>query len=617
MTRERAGDSTDGAWRPPAAASEPVEARREPEDIPGYVELTEVGRGGDSVVYRARQVSPHRVVAIKVLGTDDDGRVARFRREVDITIELGRQHPHIVNLLDVGTTGAGRPFLVMDFVEAGTVHDRLRQQGPLPVHEVLEIGYVLADALAFAHERGVLHRDVKPQNVLVLPTTWVLADFGIARLAGSEHTASVETFTYRHAAPQVLDGEKPSRADDLWSLGSTLFTLLDGRPPFASDDPDEDSALAYIRRARTEPHRSLSADGAERVAAIIDRCLQKDPAQRWPDAASLRDAFAALRTSAWLPGGSQPDAAAPAAPDAPPTPAPTQATGPTPGQSTAPRPAPASPPAPAIAPVPVEEPPSSPAPVPAPAPEAAPAASPAPGAREDAWAPGADPEPLALSVLAHAPVQHEPDAAPTGTGGLVAGRPTGGADAAGPPSGAAPPSAAPAADPAPDPARRRRRNLLVLLAVVALLVGMGLTIVGSALRGGDEPREASTADATETAGGGVPTATETPAAPDLEPRPNPDLAVLFTDIDAVGLDIEMAWTDPSEGEAEFYVAQTSGSDGAVVDYKAVLPPGTRQYVLPGALAAGGRQCYAILLRMPTGEFGVSDVRCITAPAADE
>ncbi|MDR6173256.1 tRNA A-37 threonylcarbamoyl transferase component Bud32 [Nocardioides zeae] len=609
MTRERAGDSTDGAWRPPAAASEPAAPRREPEDVPGYVELTEVGRGGDSVVYRARQVSPHRVVAIKVLGTDDDGRVARFRREVDITIELGRQHPHIVNLLDVGTTGAGRPFLVMDFVEAGTVHDRLRQQGPLPVHEILEIGYVLADALAFAHERGVLHRDVKPQNVLVLPTTWVLADFGIARLAGSEHTASVETFTYRHAAPQVLDGEKPSQADDLWSLGSTLFTLLDGRPPFASDDPDEDSALAYIRRARTEPHRQLSAEGAERVAEVIDRCLQKDPAQRWPDAASLRDAFAALRTSAWLPGGGQ---TAPASP----SPTPTSAGAPSTasGEGTAPRPVS---PAPAIAPVPVDEP--APQEQPVPREQPVPAAAPA---REDAWAPGADPEPLALSVLAHAPVQHEPDAAPTGTGGLVAGRPTGGADAAGPPRDTAPPAgtvpaAEPTPDPASDPARRRRRNLLVLLAVVALLVGMGLTIVGSALRGDGEPREASPADTTPTAGGGVPTATETPAEPDLEPRPNPDLAVLFTDIDAVGLDIEMAWTDPSEGEAEFYVAQTSGPEGTVVDYQAVLPPGTRQYVLPGALAAGGRQCYAILLRMPTGEFGVSDVRCITAPAADE
>lgn len=610
MTRERAGDSTDGAWRPPAAASEPAALRPEPEDVPGYVELTEVGRGGDSVVYRARQVSPHRVVAIKVLGTDDAGRVARFRREVDITIELGRQHPNIVNLLDVGTTGAGRPYLVMDFVEAGTVHDRLRQQGPLPVHEILEIGHVLADALAFAHERGVLHRDVKPQNVLVLPTTWVLADFGIARLAGSEHTASVETFTYRHAAPQVLDGEKPSRSDDLWSLGSTLFTLLDGRPPFASDDPDEDSALAYIRRARTEPHRHLSAEGAERVAAVIDRCLQKDPAERWPDAASLRDAFAALRTSAWLPDGGRPGAAGPAS-----------GTAPRAGQQTAPRPAAATPEPVPVAPTPAE--PVAPVPAaPAPAEAAAPAPpiapvprdEPAPG-HEDAWAPGADPEPLALSVLAHSPVQHEPDAAPTGTGGLVAGRPTGGTDAAGPPQDPAPPAAP--TPPAPDPARQRRRNLLVLLAVVALLAGMALTVVGAALRGGDEPREAPTADTTGTAGGGVPTETEAPPAPDLEPRPNPDLAVLFTDIDAAGLDIEMAWTDPSEGEAEFYVAQTSGPEGAVVDYKAVLAPGTRQYVLPGALAAGGRQCYAILLRMPTGEFGVSDVRCITAPAAED
>ncbi|MDF9716337.1 serine/threonine-protein kinase, partial [Nocardioides sp. ChNu-99] len=309
-------ERTDGAWRPPASPARPPTA--EPEDVPGYVELTEVGRGGDSVVYRGRQVSPHRVVAIKVLGTDDPTRAARFRREVEITIELGRQHPNIVNLLDVGTTGAGRPYLVMDFVEAGTVHDRLRAHGPLPVHEVVELGYVLADALAFAHERGVLHRDVKPQNVLVLPTSWVLADFGIARMAGSEHTSSVETFTYRHAAPQVLDGLKPSRADDLWSLGSTLFTLLDGRPPFASDDPDEDSALAYIRRARTEPHRTLEVPGAERLAGIIDRCLAKPTEERWATAGELRDALGALRTSAWLPSS---EPAVPAVPVAPAEPA--------------------------------------------------------------------------------------------------------------------------------------------------------------------------------------------------------------------------------------------------------------------------------------------------------
>ncbi len=182
---------------------------------------------------------------------------------------------------------------------------------------------MLADALSFAHERGVLHRDVKPQNVLVLPTSWVLTDFGIARLVGSEHTSSAETFTYRHAAPQILDGQPPTAADDIWSLGSTLYTLLDGRPPFASGDPDDDSALAYLRRARTEPPRPLAVAGAERIASVIARCLSKDTAGRWGSAAELRDALLALRTSAWEPGGAStavPLAAAPAPASPPPTP---------------------------------------------------------------------------------------------------------------------------------------------------------------------------------------------------------------------------------------------------------------------------------------------------------
>ena len=165
---------------------------------------------------------------------------------------------------------------------------------------------MVADALAFAHAHGVLHRDVKPQNVLVLPTSWVLADFGIARLVDTEHTASVERFTYRHASPQLLDGLPPTAADDIWALGSTLFTLLDGRPPFASDDPDEDSALAYLRRVRTEEHRELTQHEGQGdtapLMAVVDRCLAKDLGERYASAEELRDALAAVQVHGWEPG---------------------------------------------------------------------------------------------------------------------------------------------------------------------------------------------------------------------------------------------------------------------------------------------------------------------------
>ncbi len=290
----------DNAWRPPRSSSPP------PEEIEGYADLVEIGRGGDSVVYKARDLAVERDVAIKVLSVDDPLRAERFVREIEITVELGRQHPNIVTVLAIGTTAAGRPAIVMDYFERGSLHDQLRTRGPLAVDEAVAVGVVVADALAFAHAHGVLHRDVKPQNVLVLPTSWVLADFGIARLIDTEHTASVETFTYRHASPQLLDGLPPTASDDIWSLGSTLFTLLDGRPPFSSDDPDDDSALAYLRRVRTEQTRQLAHhDGqgdTDPVMAVVERCLAKDIGERFASAEELRDALAAVQVHGWEPG---------------------------------------------------------------------------------------------------------------------------------------------------------------------------------------------------------------------------------------------------------------------------------------------------------------------------
>ena len=290
----------DNAWRPPRSSSPP------PEEIEGYADLVEIGRGGDSVVYKARDLAVERDVAIKVLSVDDPVRAERFVREIEITVELGRQHPNIVTVLAIGTTASGRPAIVMDYFERGSLHDQLRTRGPLAVDEAVAVGVVVADALAFAHAHGVLHRDVKPQNVLVLPTSWVLADFGIARLIDTEHTASVETFTYRHASPQLLDGLPPTASDDIWSLGSTLFTLLDGRPPFSSDDPDDDSALAYLRRVRTEQTRELAHhDGqgdTDPVMAVVERCLAKDIGERFASAEELRDALAAVQVHGWEPG---------------------------------------------------------------------------------------------------------------------------------------------------------------------------------------------------------------------------------------------------------------------------------------------------------------------------
>jgi eukaryotic-like serine/threonine-protein kinase len=267
--------------------------------LPGYSDFRLVAHGGEGTVYRARQDGLGRDVAVKVLDVTDPGTVSRFHRELEITVRLGRQHPHIVTVLDTGVI-AGRPCIVMEYYDLGSLHDRLRQLGPLPVHEVVAAGIAVADALSFAHGQGILHRDVKPQNILVLPTSYVLADFGIARGADAAHTASLGMVSYRHAAPQMVDGRPPAAADDLWSLGSTLFTLLDGQPPFASENPGEDTMLGYLGRVReAQPRSLLRQDVPAELVAIILRCLRKERKERFPDAAALRAALAAV--PAWTP----------------------------------------------------------------------------------------------------------------------------------------------------------------------------------------------------------------------------------------------------------------------------------------------------------------------------
>lgn len=305
------------AWMPPSGPP--------PGDtIAGYTDLREVARGGDGIVYRARQHAPARDVAIKVLAVDDPATQRRFQRELELTVRLGREHPNIVTVLDTATTASGRPCLVMDFVESGSLEDRLRNEGSLPVADVLAIGTVVADALAFAHERGVLHRDVKPANILVLPTSYVLSDFGVARAIDGDHTDTAERFSYRHAAPQVLDGEPPSAADDVWSVGSTLHTLLEGWPPYAAEDPGDDTALAYLRRVRLDQRRApVRAAVPEQLRAIVGACLSHDPGRR-PTAAQLRDALRRVPTegAGWAPGAASAHPASEPPPDPAPAPAP-------------------------------------------------------------------------------------------------------------------------------------------------------------------------------------------------------------------------------------------------------------------------------------------------------
>lgn len=529
-------ETDDAAWAPRPAA--PVAAGPL---LPGYRDAVVVARGGDSVVYRAHQKSVDRDVAIKVVELDDPDAIARFRRELEITVRLGRQHPNIMTVLAVATTSAGQPCLVMDYVELGSLHDRIRAHGPLPVSEVVAAGSVVADALAFAHAQGVLHRDVKPQNVLVLPTSWVLADFGLARAIDAGHSSSLERFSYRHASPQILDGEKPTVADDVYSLGSTLFTLLDGRAPFAADDPDEDSALSYLRRARTGSPRTLSRDDVPvQLSMIVARCLARSRDDRFASAAELRDALDAVptETRSWAP-----DAAAEASP-------------------------------PVVAPVIPPVPPVQPAVTPQVAP-------PDVDLR--------DPEPVAVSALAHLPglAPPEPDA-----------------DATGRPPVETPP-------PAPSPPRRRWLALTAL-AGAALVAGVVIGVVRSGST--DDPVTDRTTPVPSSSASQpavvVPDVTGTPTGPSGSAVFDPRLAPTITALVRTDNGVDLRWRNAATGSSPVVVFL---DDGGARRALATVQPGRTTLSLTSFPT--GRHCVrlASVATTPAGDtvFGLSERRCTT------
>jgi serine/threonine protein kinase len=261
--------------------------------VPGLRDLTEIGHGASGTVYRAHDAELNRWVAVKVLSSDDPADPARkrFQREREITANLGK-HPHIVQVLGTGFTSNGLPYVAMELYEQGSVADHLRREGTFSVPEVVELGVKIADALDAAHRAGVLHRDIKPQNILLSEYGPALADFGIARAqANLEWSQSLDQLTPMHAAPEILLGEAPTPQADVYSLGSTLYTMLAGRPPFAG--PAGESPLRYQVRVAQNPVPPLArADVPPELTALITKALAKRPEDRYPTATAMREGLA-------------------------------------------------------------------------------------------------------------------------------------------------------------------------------------------------------------------------------------------------------------------------------------------------------------------------------------
>lgn len=263
------------------------------ESVPGYRELARIGHGGSSVVYRAVQESFERSVALKVLtvGTDEDAR-RRFLREVRLASKLSG-HPHVVTVLDTGSTASGRPYLAMDLYDGGSMKQWLVRRGPLSAAQAALLGAKIADALAAAHSLGVIHRDVKPNNILVSRFGEpALADFGVSVLLDSSHSASVlDVFSPQHAAPELMARGTPTKSSDLYALGSSLYELLTGRPPFDSESRD---VRSLMWRVMSEPAPRPDCPELPGLADAIVKALAKDPADRFPDAADFARTLRAL-----------------------------------------------------------------------------------------------------------------------------------------------------------------------------------------------------------------------------------------------------------------------------------------------------------------------------------
>ena len=251
-------------------------------EIAGYEDLEEIGRGGYAVVYRAHQAQFGRQVAIKVLTNPGFGETdrARFEREA---LAMGRLswHPNIVIVHETGTTDQGMPYLVEEFVEGGSLGERLRRDGPLAPAAAVSDLIQLCAAVHTAHEADLLHRDIKPDNALVDHFGRIkLADFGIAAVTGSTLTATgLVTATIAHAAPEVLNGDRATFPSDVYGLGSTLFELLTGAPAFVRET--DESIVPLVLRVTGDPVPDLRAQGVpDPIAAAVEAAMAKDPADR-------------------------------------------------------------------------------------------------------------------------------------------------------------------------------------------------------------------------------------------------------------------------------------------------------------------------------------------------
>ena len=250
-----------------------------PTIIGDYELIEELGRGGMGVVFRARQISLDREVAIKMIlrgRLASEADLQRFLAEASATARL--QHPNIVPVYEAGDI-EGRPFFSMQLVNGETLAERVINQGPLPQREIAKIVASIARAIGFAHEQGILHRDLKPSNILLASDgTSLITDFGLAKQTGSDASltrSGMLVGTPAYMSPEQAGGRRNliGPASDVYSLGCVLYFALTGRSPFVSDSPME-TVMLVVEQDPVAP-RTLRPKLDRDLEMIVIRCLQK------------------------------------------------------------------------------------------------------------------------------------------------------------------------------------------------------------------------------------------------------------------------------------------------------------------------------------------------------
>jgi serine/threonine protein kinase len=263
------------------------------ETIGGRYRLGErIGHGGMGEVFAAHDLRLDREVALKLLRSDlaeQDGMRERVVAEARLAASL--THPHVVGILDTGEQD-GRPFVVMERLSGRTLGDELTE-GSMPAERVRDVGLQVLRALAAAHELGIVHRDVKPGNILDAGVgTWKVADFGIAKWVHADETLTGTgelLGSPSYLAPERIEGEQAGPASDLYAVGVLLYEALCGRKPFEGDDP---FALATaIRDGAYDPPAAVFPDADRTIVAVIERAMQRDPSDRYESAEAMAAAL--------------------------------------------------------------------------------------------------------------------------------------------------------------------------------------------------------------------------------------------------------------------------------------------------------------------------------------